>query len=89
MRPTDRQTKAEPKLGLSTGVFSGGMLAMVVVCCGGQALVLGALGGLALGSVLGVGAGALAVVLGVVGFIVMRRRRAAACALPPEGRPSS
>ena len=84
MGPSDRQTRGRPKFGAELGV-----LAMAVLCCGGQALVLGALGGLALGSVLGVGAGALAVVLGVVGFIVMRRRRAAACALPPEGRPSS
>jgi len=89
MQLQDESPEDKPKLGLSTGLFSGGMLAMVVVCSGGHALLLGALGGLALGSVLGVGAGVLAAVLLVAGVIVVRRRRAATCALPREGRASA
>ncbi len=88
MKPGQRQDD-EPKAGLSAGVFSTGMLAMVVVCCGGQALVLGGLGGLAFGSVLGIGAGVLAAVVVVAVVVVMRRRRAAACAVPPAERSSS
>lgn len=87
MQPRDKESEDQPNLGSGSGVFSGGLLAMLVVCCGGHALVLGALGGLALGSVLGIGAGVLAAVLLVAGIVVMRRRRAA-CALPGEGRPS-
>lgn len=89
MQPRDKKTEDESRLGLGTGVFSGGPLRCLVVCCGGQALALGALGGLALGSVLGIGAGVLAAVLLVAGVIVMRRRRATACAPPREGTPSS
>ena len=80
----------EPRTGLAAGVFSSGMLAMVVVCCGGQALLLGGLGGLAFGSVLGLGAGVLAAV-GLVAavFMVRRRRAAGVCASPARERSSS
>ncbi len=88
MQPRDKESEDQRKLESGTGVSSGGLLAMLVVCCGGHALVLAALGGLALGSVLGIGAGVLAAVLLVAGVVVMRRRRAA-CTLPREGRPSS
>jgi len=56
-------------------LFSGGAVAMVVVCCRGHALALGVLGGLALGSVIGIGAGALAAALLVAGILMVRRRR--------------
>ncbi len=74
-------------MGRATGVFSGGLLAVVAVCCGGHAVLLGALGGLALGGLFGVGAGALGAVLLVAGFVVVRRRRVAACATALEERP--
>lgn len=87
MAPQVTQTESEPKLGLRAWLLSGGALAMVVVCCGGHLLVLGVLGGVALGSVLGIGAGALAAMLLVVGIVVLRRRRAA-CAAPRVARAS-
>lgn len=79
------KTSNEPRSGLSAGVFSGGVLAMVAVCCGGHAIILGALGGVALGGVFGIGAGALAAVVLVAALIVVRRRRAAACSRPSSG----
>lgn len=87
MAPQVTQTDSEPKLGLGAGLLSGGALAMVVVCCGGHLLVLGVLGSVALGSVLGIGAGVLAAMLVVVGIVVVRRRRAA-CAAPRVARAS-
>ncbi|MBA2637385.1 MAG: hypothetical protein H0U79_04035 [Solirubrobacterales bacterium] len=89
MQRQDDKPLKEPELGLGADMFSGGMMTMVVVCCGGQALAVGALGGLALGGALGVGAGVLAAVLLVVGVVAMRRRRASHGALPRTGRPSS
>jgi hypothetical protein len=79
----DRQDEDKSNSRVGAGVFSVlmGTLAMVVVCCGGQALALGALGGLAFGSAFGVGAGALAALLLVAGIIVIRRRRAEPCAM--------
>ena len=68
-----------------TGLFSGGLLAVVAVCCAGHTLVLGALGGLALGGLVGLGAGVLGAVVLVAGLLVVRRRRAAACAAPRKG----
>jgi protein-L-isoaspartate O-methyltransferase len=75
----------EPRLGFATGVFSTGLVAMAVVCCGGQALVLAGVGALAFGSVLGWSAAVLAAVV-LVGAVlaVRRRRRAAASALRPR-----
>lgn len=61
---------------------------MVAVCCGGHALVLGALGGVALGGAFGIGVGALAAVVLVAAVIVVRRRRAASCAVPSSERVS-
>ncbi len=89
MQLQDERTDDKPKPGPSTGIFPGGLLAMLVVCCGGHALALGVLGGLTFGGLLGLGAGALAAVLLVAGAVVVRRRRAAACTLPREGRPPS
>jgi len=60
---------------------------MVVVRCGGHLLVLGVLGGVALGGVLGIGAGASTAMLLVAGIVVLlRRRNEAACVVPPVVR---
>jgi len=64
-----------PKMGLAAL----GIGAFAVVCCAGLPLVAGVLGGVALGSVLGVGAGALAAVV-VIALVVVRARRQRACA---------
>lgn len=89
MAPRGKHSEREPKPRLGAGLFSGGAVAMVVICCGGHVLVLGLLGGVALGSVLGIGAGALAAVLLVAGILVLRRRRKeAACAVSPVARAS-
>jgi len=64
-----------PKIGLAAL----GIGAFAVVCCAGLPLVAGVLGGVALGSVLGVGAGALAAVVVIV-LVVARARRQRACA---------
>lgn len=77
MRLRAKATKGKPKFGAELGV-----LAMAFVCCGGHALVLGALGGMALGSMLGIGAGLLGALLLAGGLVVMRRRRAGICAVP-------
>ena len=89
MQPPGQGTGDQTKLGSGTGVFSGTMLAVVAVCRGVHALVLGAPGGLALGCVRGIGAGVLATVVLTAGIVVMRPHRAAACAVQRAGRPSS
>lgn len=89
MAPPRKRSGSEPERGLGAGLFSGGAVAMLVVCCAGHALVLGVLGGVALGSVLGVGAGALAAALLGVGIVMLRRRRKdASCAVPGVARSS-
>ena len=89
MAPRGRRGERELKPGFTTGLFSAGAVVMVVVCCGGHLLVLGLLGGVALGSMLGIGAGALAAVLLVVGSLALRRRREEpARAVPPVARVS-
>jgi hypothetical protein len=65
--------------GPQTPWTAAGAMALVVLCCGGHALLLGALGGVALGSVLGIGAGVLAAVLFAAAVFGLRRRRAASC----------
>lgn len=57
-----------------TGLAALGIGAFAVVCCAALPLVAGVLGGVALGSVLGVGAGGLAVVV-VIASVVLRARR--------------
>lgn len=79
MRTQERDAEDKAQLRAGIGVFSVGVLAMLVVCCGGQALAFGALGGLAFGSAFGVSAGVLAAVLVGVGVVVLRRRHAATC----------
>ncbi|MCA1699057.1 MAG: hypothetical protein LC790_09220 [Actinobacteria bacterium] len=70
-----------PQTGRKRGLAGLGIAAFAVVCCAGLPLLAGLLGGIALGSVLGVGVGALAVV--IVSVIVARGRRQRACA-PPD-----
>ena len=60
--------------GAALGV--GGLV--MAVCCGGHLLVLAALGGLAVGTVVGVLGGVLAATLLIAVVVVMRRRRATA-----------
>lgn len=77
MGPSDRQTRGKPQFGAELGV-----LAMAFLCCGGHVLLLGALGGVALGSMFGIGAGLLGALLLLGGIVVVRRRRAGVCAVP-------
>ncbi len=62
-----------------TGFAALGIGTFAVVCCAGLPLLAGVLGGVALGSVLGVGAGLLAVIV-VIALVVVRARRQRACA---------
>ncbi|HWI07741.1 MAG TPA: hypothetical protein VNT54_09530, partial [Solirubrobacteraceae bacterium] len=39
-----KHSEREPKPGPGAGLFSGGAVAMVAICCGGHALALGLLG---------------------------------------------
>lgn len=58
----------------------------MVVCCGGHLLVLAALGGLAVGTTVGVLGGVLAAMLLIGVVVVMRRRRPTAeCDVGPGG----
>lgn len=68
------------------GLVAVGVAALAVVCCAGLPLLVGVLGGLALGTVLGVGAGVVALVVLVTAVFVTRRRRAAACRIADEPR---
>lgn len=73
--------------GTQTPWAAAGAMAVVALCCGGHAVLLGALGGVALGGVLGVGAGVLAAVVLAAALVGLRRRRAGSCATDPERRP--
>lgn len=66
-----------------------GAMGLVALCCGGHVLVLGALGGLALGTTLGIGAGVLTAVVSVTALVVIRRRRAVTCERKAEHRVGS
>jgi len=63
------------------GVAAFGIAAFAIVCCAGLPLLAAVAGGVALGTVLGVGAGLVAVLL-LVGAVVMRARRRRACKAP-------
>ncbi len=76
-----KKPDASPRGGLAAVGFG----ALAVVCCAGAPLIVGVLGGVALGSVLGVGAGVLAVTLGTV-LIVVRVRGQRATLTPVETR---
>ena len=62
--------------------------AAMLLCCGSHLLIVAVLGGLAVGTVLGVAAGVLALLALVTAMVVFRRRRRAACGLP-AARPST
>lgn len=68
-----------------TGLAALGIAAFAVLCCAGLPLVAGVLGGVALGSVLGVGAGVLVVIVVIV-LVVVRARRQRACAVDVRTR---
>ena len=57
--------------------------AAMLLCCGSHLLVVGVLGGLAVGTVLGVAAGVVALLVLVAAAVVVHRRRRAACVVPP------
>ena len=74
--------------GAQTSRTAAGATALVALCCGGHALVLGAFGSVALGSVLGLGAGVLAAaVLLAAALVVIRRRWTASCPTDPGRSP--
>lgn len=85
----DKPTPADgaPK----TGLAALGVGAFAVACCAGAPLLVGVLGGVALGSVLGIAAGVVAVI-GLTALVVVRTRRRRACAAPTSavksGRPA-
>lgn len=72
--PEPHDNPGPPKAGLLATIAVG---AAAMLCCVAAPLLAGALGGLALGSLFGVGAGVLAISL-LLAFIVVRllRRRA-------------
>jgi hypothetical protein len=68
------------------GLIALGVAALAVLCCAGLPLLVGVLGGLALGAVLGVGSGVVALVVLVTAVLVTRHRRAAACRIADDRR---
>jgi len=80
MLMTDKLTAPQP--GRKRGLAALGIAAFAVVCCAALPLLVGLLGAIALGSVLGFGVGALAVVI-VSALVLARGRRQRACA-PPD-----
>ena len=65
------------------GWAAAGIGVLAVACCAGLPLLVGLAGGLALGTVLGVGAGVLAVgVLMALALVRLRRRRACGLRIP-------
>ena len=73
--------------GSRTGLAAATVGLVAVVCCAGAPLIAGLVGGIAVGSVLGVGAGVLAliVVAAVVAWRARRRRGYAASASRSHG----
>lgn len=61
-----------------------GAMALVALCCGGHALLLGALGSVALGGAFGIGAGVLAAVAFAGALVGIRRRQTASCRAETE-----
>jgi len=84
MNHTPKESPTGPKAGLATA----GVGVLAVVCCAGAPLIAGALGGIAVGGVLGVGAGVLTVVV-VSALIVGRIRHRRACAVPHAQTPAA
>jgi len=83
LTPSDSTTK--------TGLAELGFGGFAVACCAGAPLIAGVLGGVALGSVLGIAAGIIAVI-GLTALVVVRTRRRRACTAPAAtvkpGRPA-
>jgi len=76
-----RAGSREPRSGdglEKTGLAALGMGALVVVCCAALPLVAGVLGGVAIGAILGVGAGVLALAV-LATLVLLRGRRKRAC----------
>jgi hypothetical protein len=65
--------------GANTGLAAAAVVGFGVACCGVVPLALAAVSSLAIGTVLGVGAGILALVA-VTALLIVRRRRRRACA---------
>ncbi len=85
MNQTPKQAQTGPKTGLATA----GLGVLAVVCCAGAPLIAGALGSIAVGGALGVGAGVLTVVVVsalIVGRIAHRRARAVPHAQAPAAQ---
>jgi len=73
------EPKREPHAGspVTSGLAAFGVVAFAVLCCAGGPLLAAVAGGLAFGAVLGIGAGAIAlVVLATIAELQVRRRRA-------------
>jgi hypothetical protein len=73
---SDPEAKNGP--GTWTGLAGAGVLALAIGCCAVLPLVVAFAGSIAVGALVGVGAGAV-VLLGLVVLIVARARRRAAC----------
>lgn len=76
----------EPDAGPRGGLAVVGFGALAVLCCAGGPLILGVLGGVALGSVVGVGVGVLAVILATVLMLVQVRGQRARLAPGVQAR---
>jgi hypothetical protein len=72
--------------GAWTGIAGAGLVALAIGCCAALPLIAALAGGAAVGTVLGVGAGA-AVLIALVGLILFRARRRAACETSEAPRP--
>ncbi len=81
-------TKLPP--GSKAGLATAGLGVLAVVCCAGAPLIAGALGSIAVGGMLGVGAGALTVVV-VSALIVgrIRHHHGHACAVCDAQAPAA
>jgi Flp pilus assembly protein TadB len=74
-----------PATGAKSGLAAVGIGIFAVACCAGGPLIVAVAGGIALGSVLGVAAGVVALV-GLSALVVARARRRRACAAPSPER---
>ncbi len=74
--------------GSKAGLAAAGLGVLAVVCCAGAPLIVGALGGIAVGGLLGAGAGVLTVVV-VCALIVERIRHRHVRAVPHAQTPAA
>jgi len=84
MNHTPKKSQTGPKAGLATA----GLGVFAVVCCAGAPLIAGALGSIAVGGLLGTGAGVLTVVV-VSALIVGRIHHRHARAVPHAQSPAA